>query len=307
MSHAKDARIGQDLLRFVPLSTGPIDHFPKVPVNPSDFIHSKDALVGVFDFLGFTEIMSNQDLFDKASTISGISDIVRSCGEDIKKRFEVNGKISDLSPELIQISDTFVVYNISREPSNVKHFLWNAHEMMFHAILSGFPLRGALTTGEILIRKDGRLFLGGALQEAFKLEKLQMWSGACIGLSLQQYIDRIGLTEALFPQILTYPIPFRHNAPEKAEDMPQMALNWIDEFNWIFPDFIYSKFPTFRPGSDEEQKAINTQKFLEFAFDQIPKCAHNWGPSNRKISLYSAPDLGGSIIRLSYGDEAETR
>jgi len=285
---------------------GPIDFFQKVPVNPADFIHSKDALVGVFDFLGFTEIMSNPNLFDIASNVSGISNLVRNCGVDIKKRFEVNGRVSDLSPELILMSDTFIVYNVSREPSNVKHFLRNAHEMMFHAILAGFPLRGALTTGEILIRKDRSLFLGGALQEAFRLEKLQMWSGACIGLSLQKYIDMIGLTKDLFPQILPYPIPFKSNEPGNAENMPQMALNWIDEFNWIAPNFIHSKFRPFKPGSDVEKKVINTQKFLEFAFDQVAKVVNDWGPNNRKIRLRNAPDLGGSIINISYDDEAES-
>ena len=48
------------------------------------------------------------------------SNLVRRCGTDAKKSFEVNGKISDLSPELIQISDTFIVYNISRSPPSVR-------------------------------------------------------------------------------------------------------------------------------------------------------------------------------------------
>jgi len=37
---------------------------PRAPVNASDFIHSKGALIGVFDFLGFKKIMSGPNLFD---------------------------------------------------------------------------------------------------------------------------------------------------------------------------------------------------------------------------------------------------
>jgi hypothetical protein len=286
----------------VPLSTGPIEYYSKDPIDPSDYIHSKEALVGVFDFLGFKKLMSNPNLFEITSNICGISNLVRRCGTDAKKSFEVNGKISNLSPELIQISDTFIVYNISRDPPSVKHFLWNVHDMMFYAILAGFPLRGAITTGEIFIKKDRSLFLGEALQEAFELEKMQIWSGACIGSSLQQYINNVGLLDALFPQILPYAIPFEEIASRNLKSKPQMALNWIDEINRIIPDYIIEKFPPFS-NSDEEKKAINTRSFLEFASGQIAKCKKDWAPINRRINYIPAPDLGGSIVNFSYGDK----
>ena len=126
---------------------------PRALVNSSDFIRSKDALIGVFDFLGFKGKMSGHSLLDIASQFIAISDIVKSCGESCN-RFEVDSKISKLTPEIIRMSDTIIVYALEREPQDVIQFLWNVHHMLFYAILCKFPLRGALTTGEMLISKD---------------------------------------------------------------------------------------------------------------------------------------------------------
>ncbi len=175
--------------------------------------------------------------------------------------------------------------------------------MMFYAILAGYPLRGALTTGKLLIKKDHTLLLGKALEEAFEFEKQQIWSGACICSSLQLYLNEIGLQDDLFPQILPYPIPFKDGTFKDGETPPSFALNWIDVFNWISPDYIIEKFRPFEPGSYEEKIAANTKEFLNFAVDQIAKCEKNWGPVNRRIVLEPAPDLGGSIIRIFDGED----
>ena len=290
-------------LKLVPFATGKIKYFQQVQFNPLDFIHSKETLVGIFDYLGFKKLMSRPDLFEIASDIISVSNAVKDCGKEYKNIFEINGKSSNLSPGVFQISDTIIVYNLSREAPNIKHFLWNVHNMMFYSILAGFPLRGALTTGEILIKKDLSLFLGGALQEAFELERQQNWSGACIGPSLEQYLNEIDMLESLFPQILPYTIPFKEGTFINHGKRPKMAINWIDDFNWIRPDYIKEKFPPFEPNSHEEQIVANTSDFLEFANRNIAKCKHSWGPTKRKITLRPAPDLGGSIININDDDD----
>lgn len=274
---------------------------PRAPVDPSDFIHSREALIGVFDFLGFKQIMSKSNLFEVASRFIAISDIVKNCGKSCNK-FEVDGKISKFVPGIIQMSDTFDVYNLGREPQDVVQFFWNVHHMLFYAIHSRFPLRCALTTGEMLIGKgQSNLLLGTALREAFELEKSQEWSGACIGHSLNSYIDKAGMRDDLFPLVLPYDVPFKYGAKLNSGS----AINWIADFaNFISPEFLLDKFPSFEPNSREEAKVNNTVKFLSFALEQKIQHGPFRSPKNRKIILEPCPDLGCRIVRFVSDDEA---
>ena len=271
---------------------------PRASVNSSDFIRSKDALIGVFDFLGFKRKMS-YNLLDIASQYMAISEIVKSCGESCS-RFEVNGKISNISPEIIQISDTFIIYALEREPQDIIQFLCNIHHILFYAILYKFPLRGALTTGEMLISKDQIMLFGPALLEAFELERSQDWSGACIGPSLKSYIDDVGIRDEIFPLVLPYNVPFKKE-PKFNSDL---AINWVaDIANEISPDFLPNKFQPFEQGSPEENKVNNTVDFLEFALKQKMQHGPDRCPKNRKIVLEPCPDLGGRIVRFNSDDE----
>ncbi len=83
-----DLDIGRGL-KVIPLSTEPIRNYSKVHIDPSDFINSEEAIVGVFDFLGFKRFMALPNLFEIASELIGLSDLVKSCGEDHKKSFKL--------------------------------------------------------------------------------------------------------------------------------------------------------------------------------------------------------------------------
>ena len=272
---------------------------PRALVNSSDFISSKDAIIGVFDFLGFKRKMSAYNLLDIASQSIAISEIVKSCGESCNQ-FEVNGKISKISPEIIQISDTFIIYALERETQDIIQFLWNIHHILFYAILYKFPLRGALTTGEMLISKDPIMLFGPALLEAFELEKSQEWSGACIGPSLKSYIDGAGISEEIFPLVLPYKVPFKKNARPTSD----LAINCVADIgNLISPDVLSGKFQPFEQGSPEETKVNNTVEFLEFASEQKMQHGPYRSPKNRKIVLEPRLDLGGRVVRFISDDE----
>ncbi len=272
---------------------------PRASVKSSDFIRSKDALIGVFDFLGFKGKMSGHSLLDISSQFIAISDIVKSCGESCN-RFEVDGKISKLTPEIIRMSDTIIVYALEREPQDVIQFLWSVHHMLFYAMLYKFPLRGALTTGEMLISKDPIMLFGPALLEAFELEKSQEWSGACIGPSLKSYISGAGISEEIFPLVLPYNVPFKKNAKLNSD----LAINWVADFaHKILQNDLPNKFQPFEQGSPEETKVNNTVEFLEFALEQKRQHGPYRCPKNRKIVLEPCPDLGGRVVRFISDDE----
>lgn len=273
----------------------------QIPVDVTGFNHSKNALVGVFDFLGFKRMMSSsQDLLNTGGRVKQIISLVKGCGE-ARNKFEFNGKISKLVPKVIQVSDTFVVYTIEREPQDVIQFVWNVHHMLFYSILYEFPIRGTLATGEILINEEQNIFLGPAILEAFQLEKQQDWSGACIAPSLQLYIEEIGILDLLFPLVLPYEVPLKEKA---INTKVELAVNWIaDVANFIAPDWIQTKFPPFKPGSPEENKVRNTEKFLTFAMEQKSRHGPYSSPKNRKVILEPDVIQGGRIVRFMLEDD----
>lgn len=253
-----------------------------IPIDISDYIQFDNAIVGVFDFLGFKNKMSSYaNLKHFAGFMKFISNIVIGEG-DKKTIFEYNGKVSKLKPKILQISDTFVIYSPNSKPQDIIQFLWNVSSMLFNSIFFEFPMRGGISIGKIMINENKRIFIGQAILEAMEYEKNQEWSGACLTESLEKYIESLKIKDTLTPLVLEYEIPFKNNFSGKS----MHAINWIaDALNYISPLIIKSKFPLFKTGSSEEIKFINTKKFLSFAEEKKFKNGYFPGPKNRKVIL----------------------
>lgn len=266
-----------------------------IPVDISDYSQFNNAIVGVFDFLGFKNKMSScEDLKQFAGFIKLISNIVIGEG-DKKTVFEYNDRVSELKPKILQIFDTFVIYSPNSEPQDIMQFLWNISQMLFNAIFFEFPMRRAIATGEIMINENKRIFIGEAILEAMEYERNQEWSGACLTESLEKYIESLKIKDILSPLVLEYNIPFKKNFSGKSKH----AINWIaDAFNFISPLFIKNKFSPFETGSSEENKFVNTKEFLTFAEKKKFKNGYFPGPKNRKVILETDVSKKFRFIRI---------
>jgi len=283
---------------------------PHVSVDVRRFATHKDALVGVFDILGFKAIMkqSEADPLALAGRIKLVGDWIRG-SVDEKAIFTVRGKRSHIEPELLQVSDTFVVFAKHHSLADVIQFFWNIHHMLFYSIILGMPLRGAVSRGCMVSNGDERLFFGPAVHEALSLERAQQWAGACVASSLWSYLNNEGMIDALYPLLLPWKIPWKG---EKQPIESNLAINWVaDAAHFLHPAHLPSKFP---PAEDSDnvrvrQKIEHTRQFLEHALDHKQRIGAFLAPENRHIEREplnpTLPD-GPQLVRFILDDEDPT-
>ncbi len=238
-----------------------------IDIDVSDIERLPTALVAAFDFLGFKHMMQTaDDLWRLAAQAKIVLELIRATGEQ-EAVFTYEGQRSVSAPFVLHVSDTVIFVAATNRAVDILQFLWNAHQVMFYSIQAGMPLRGALCTGEILVSRERRLFLGPAVLEALTLEHSQEWSGACLSRGLVDHIRAVGLAERLFPLVVPYPVPWKPNTIQRGADY---ALNWIaDSMSFVAPDFLPTKFPERRTPGDlsVERKIANSQAFLQHIVD----------------------------------------
>lgn len=269
-----------------------------VPVDVSGVERYRSALVGAFDFLGFRHVMQTaDDLWRLVAHVKLVADLIRVVAE-ARSLFTVDGAEPSGRPFVLNVSDTILVVSPSSEPPDTLQFLWNTHQVLFHSIQAGMPLRGAVTVGDVLVSRERRLFLGPAVLEALALERSQEWSGACVSSMLLDRIEAAGIMERVYPLIVPYEIPWKAERPDAGSDY---AVNWIaDAMSYIAPSFLETKFPDDGRTDDERVRAKieNTRRFLEHV-DEIRKSDRSFElPDNRRLLVRP-----GEQIRVVNTDE----
>jgi hypothetical protein len=218
---------------------------------------SSEALVGVFDILGFRHMMSPaapRPLQDLAKSVEVFARIVRAIGAE-DTAFDSFGKLSSPPPAVMHVSDTFFLYGPTRAQAELVRFLWIAHHLLFYSLIHELPLRAALATGELLVNERDRLILGLALVEAHDLERDQDWAGATLAPSLVGYIEEVGLRDRLHPLLLEYAPPWKKVSPVSRK--PTLCVNWVaDAPHYLNPEFLDSKFPVVAGVGPERDAAL---------------------------------------------------
>ncbi|MDC0679707.1 hypothetical protein [Sorangium atrum] len=281
--HETNERVDMKIIQTGPLS--------------QNWLHSTEAIVGVFDILGFKQMMvdGHGHLVELAKHVETLARIARSVGT-ADARFDSFGELGAGPPKLIHVSDTFFMYTAARQPADIVRFLWNAHHLLFYSIIHEFPMRGAIATGELLVNETDRVILGPALLEAHLLEGAQEWAGAGLAPSMSSYLGDIGLRQAIAPLVVPYAVPIKSAHSPRLDC--QLALNWLaDPMHFLDPEFLSTKFPTTNSESSASSsvsaKIENTRAFAEHALTQGRLLA----PSNRRVE-FGAPTLDGRPVRF---------
>lgn len=137
-------------------------------------INGKRA-VAYFDVLGFKNKINNISL-----------DIISADYERLIKNtdgeFSIdNGKIRQEQVCYRYIfSDSLFLIAKEDSPESFIDLVSYSWRMMQQFLASGFPLRGAITYGEIYANLEKHIFLGKAITEAVTLEMNQNWIGAIV-------------------------------------------------------------------------------------------------------------------------------
>jgi hypothetical protein len=205
-----------------------------------------ECFVGVFDILGFSNLIKTRKLEEVAELYS-----------KVKKYFEEMLDYANLlwNRDLVKFynfSDTFLTNTRNKDDNNFQTLLY-ACDALFLAVNeaaqnNNIAIRGAISSGEI-ISVEGVL-VGQPIIEAFEKEKQQEWIGCWIGADC--------LNEGQFKEyicdksIVEYSIPFKYG---KAKNC--YAFNWVKSIAHKYK--VGNK--NFNFGSKEIMGEINFLKF----------------------------------------------
>ena len=205
--------------------------------------------VAYFDILGFKSKIDNCTL----ETLS----------EDYERIISyTDGQFSVENGEIIQrkvchryiFSDSiFLIAEEDTEDSFVD-MLSYAWRMMQTFIASGFPLRGAVTYGEVYVNLERNVFLGKAISDAAVLEGKQDWIGAIVDSSVIERYKSVIAREDICGTVLSVLLPIYEVPLKDGTRQERCVLNW--RLNIVAQDGIKSLFKN-EPYSYEAQRKID--------------------------------------------------
>ena len=244
------------------------------------------------DLLGFKNIVAN-------NTEQQLTGIVKSFFDGFNKAIDASRtipftsttdktegewKISLKELNFRLLSDSILIWATNDNFRTFRNLLEATSYLVAYGLQNGFPLRGAMTYGEIIVQKqddaDSKFFTnesiyGKALVEACSNEGEMDWSGCIITLSAWRQICKIwdcALTNdpdpnayfTRYPYLVWYPIPFKKGS------QAGIAINWnsgvvYDPAKKIDPYLVRNSFSAHGKGFQPDTKKIEeTLKFLDY-------------------------------------------
>lgn len=98
---------------------------------------------------------------------------------DIDDEFD-SGDLTNI--RVYQFSDAIFLYTEDDKEDTLKEFIITLNLLFAQSIIRGFPLRGALTYGDLYVK--GNIVVGEPLIKAYQLEGRQEWSGLIVDCAI---------------------------------------------------------------------------------------------------------------------------
>lgn len=228
-----------------------------------------NCFVGLFDILGFSDLVAKGQLNRVLNTYLGIR------AEMSRMRKAVSGVLDSKTAIRMQLfSDTFLIYSDDVSEERLTALLAICDGLFISAVKNRLCIRGSITVGELIV--SGRAVIGKPIVEAHKQEGLQDWMGCivtddCVNSVSQKELDKF-IADCT---ILEYEIPLKSGKVSK-----QHAFNWIKSIEWALRFKNRGKAVTkeqlMKATSfldedpdcwDARRKILNTRQFREYAIE----------------------------------------
>lgn len=246
-----------------------------------------NAIVSMFDILGFSSLLWEEDLEKIKDYMIGIekltdsnSDGVRSSGNVTDEFGNVLGKLikGDSENKLVEYKfafDTMIYYTVEDEEKDFYNIIVITAKLLAYSyFLIGLPIRGAISYGELYV--DDKNIFGKSLIDAHKYEAKQEWSGCILSPEL---INRFKDTNVFSKMcmdnlLLEYEVPIKVRDKKgcmKIENEKFHTINWMQYAgkNILLEDFKKQWSALRKDGyiySEEvKRKLENTARFREYS------------------------------------------
>jgi len=198
--------------------------------------------IAYFDILGFKAKIDYTPLNELAEKYENV--VNHTDGEFFIKNGQIHNK--QVCHRYI-FSDSIFLVALEDTEESFADLISYAWKMMRMFIAAGFPLRGAITYGDIYINFEKNIFLGKCISQAVELEGKQEWIGAVVDNSAIDRYEAIlskSVIQALVFSFLLpiYDVPFK-DGTRRNYSVINWRLNVISEFGTkpLFKNEPYSK------------------------------------------------------------------
>ena len=184
-------------------------------------ISERNVFIGLFDILGFRELVRNEELGKVAETYlmakSGFENNIGSINrlhEHSKKYDRVEYRV---------FSDTFLIYTSGINENCFLSMLAACDFLFIAAVKHSLPIRGTITSGPLIV--SGGVEIGKPIVDAYESEQKQEWIGCWISDDCASIIDMDQYLEN--KSIVKYEIPLKDG-----EIRTCFAFNWVKSVTW---------------------------------------------------------------------------
>ena len=203
--------------------------------------HQKNAWVGVFDILGFKNMIrqTDQDL-PRQLLMSKLNDLFEALDHEVMQHGQL---------EYMIFSDTIVIFAPDLEARSYGWFLLQCRILIEKSIAVRLPVRGAISVGTAFISSSPPIIIGLSFFEAHEYCEDQDWIGLLLTPSATLAIRQAGL-EPLHHDFVLDDIPLR-----KADADNVLAYRFQNgRSNYESPLLIFlEEMKHFAPGKDKEK------------------------------------------------------
>lgn len=244
--------------------------------------------IAFLDILGFKDLIENnkieklEELYDRLQASVMYSFAVSNPEQRLKNKKNELPSIKETNLNSLVISDSIIIWTDDDSQGSFLELILAVKYFMFFSMQSGFPLRGGISCGELLV-KNGihekspkfnsyTTILGLSLTRAYILENKSEWSGCVIdekcvehfNHELNNYKDNIANLE-FFEEM---DIIKRYETPMKSGEIKKyFTVNWT-HFNGprLTRSQVKKAFKAHNKSTNDwsvESKIQNTLKYLD--------------------------------------------
>ncbi|WP_295103780.1 hypothetical protein [uncultured Candidatus Kuenenia sp.] len=244
----------------------------------------QEGLVGVFDILGYQNIIDNNEIEDVSKIVLEILTKLPSAAKDTLTRLISDEESRNFfikekeNLKSLIISDT-ILLSLSVDPkalhgnkmSNWAIFLLHAAMLLRLAFDKGLPLRGSIDSGNFFILDN--CFAGKPIVNAYRLANQLQFSGCALTPKVEKEFknDLNRSQDAIRCLFFPYLLPLKNN-----EEMKLSLVNWLNPFDsWKeVPDdicqYVVKAFHAHNKDVSQKdiQKLINTEIIMRYSISK---------------------------------------
>ena len=231
--------------------------------------------IAFLDILGFKDLIENNEINVLDKLYDELQESLMHCfsfanAEHLmKENKDEDAGIEENNLNSLIISDSIIIWTDDDSQRSFVNLIFTIRYLLYRSILSGFPLRGGLSCGELIVKSGSHAqspkinsystILGKGLTRAYLIENVSEWSGCTID---EKCIDHF-------------------NSKLESESEDTADLSFLEEM-----DFVKTYKVPFKSGEIKKCVTINWTHIGVGALDS-KKIRESFSKHNKKVTDWS--------------------